>query len=80
MGNLALRQGDWKYIPANRPPGTPRPTVAKLADTVFTETHLYTLTADPGETNNLAATHPEKVAAMAARLLQLWPPPGAGGN
>ena len=75
MGHLALRSGDWKYIPANRPSGTQRPTEARMADTVLTEPHLYDLAADPGETRNLAAVHPEKAAELAARLrtLQLSP-------
>lgn len=34
----------------------------------FTEDELYDLKADPGETNNLAATHPEQVARMRVRL------------
>ncbi len=29
---------------------------------------LYDLESDPGETKNLAAQHPERVQAMAARL------------
>jgi arylsulfatase A-like enzyme len=68
MGHRALRQGNWKFIPPNRPVGTKRPTVEKLADTVVTEPHLYDLAVDPGETRNLASQLPEIAAAMAAKL------------
>jgi hypothetical protein len=41
---------------------------------------LYHLTADPGETKNLAATQPDRVKAMRVRLTQLLKdavPPGS---
>jgi arylsulfatase A-like enzyme len=49
----ALRQGDWKLIWRTMLP---------------TSVDLYNLAQDPSETNNLAAAHPEKVAAMQKRL------------
>jgi arylsulfatase A-like enzyme len=65
-GGLAARLGEWKYIP-------PRPGVARAR---FTDTdtgnnpeaQLYDLTADPGETKNLAANQPQKVKELAALL------------
>jgi arylsulfatase A-like enzyme len=63
---LALREGSWKYIPAG-------PGQAVLTNTA-TETgnapvdQLYDLARDLGETRNVAAQHPERVRAMAARL------------
>jgi hypothetical protein len=65
MGHLALSQGGWRYIPANRPPGTKRSTVAKGAETVLAKTHRYRLAADPGGNHNLPASDREQVAALA---------------
>jgi arylsulfatase A-like enzyme len=49
----AMREGDWKIIWRNLLPST---------------VDLYNLAEDPSETNNLAAQHPERVAAMQATL------------
>lgn len=78
--HLALRRGNWKFIPPNRPAAAQRPAVPKLADTVFTEPHLYDLAADPGETTNLAAVHPARTREMEARLRELQNRPVPGGD
>ncbi len=52
----ALRQGDWKLIWRTLLP---------------TSVDLYNLAEDPYEKNNVAAAHPDKVAAMQARLVAL---------
>lgn len=49
----ALRQGDWKLI---------------WRTTLPTSVDLYDLSKDPSEQNNLATSHPERVAAMQQRL------------
>lgn len=49
----AMREGDWKLI---------------WRTTLPTSVDLYNLAADPSETANLAAEHPEKVAQMQAHL------------
>jgi arylsulfatase A-like enzyme len=49
----AVRQGDWKLI---------------WRSLIPTSTDLYNLAEDPHEKNNLAAAHPDKVAAMQERL------------
>jgi arylsulfatase A-like enzyme len=49
----AVRQGDWKLI---------------WRTLVPTSVDLYHLAEDPGEKNNLAAAHPDKVAAMQERI------------
>ena len=65
-GRLALREGPWKFIPA----GSGRAVMANTG----TETgeapvdQLYDLSHDLGETSNVAAQHPERTKAMAARL------------
>ena len=54
----AVRQGDWKLI---------------WRTLIPTSVDLYNLADDPYETNNLAAAHPDKVAAMQQRLERRWP-------
>jgi arylsulfatase A-like enzyme len=55
FGRRAIRQGDWKalHLPAPYGPGA---------------WQLYDLSADPGETDDLAASNPDKLA----ELLGLW--------
>ena len=55
FGRMAMRQGDWKVvrIPAPDGPGA---------------WQLYNLAVDPGETDDLASRHPDRLAA----LLELW--------
>lgn len=69
MGNEAVRQGDWKLV---RGYG-----VAKEDGDIASDGprrgswELYRVDLDPGETNDLAATEPERVQAM-ARLYENW--------
>jgi arylsulfatase len=55
FGRMAMRQGDWKVvrIPAPDGPGA---------------WQLYNLAVDPGETDDLASRHPDRLAT----LLELW--------
>lgn len=64
-GTPALRSGNWKYIPAPGSGGW-----GKGGDQ-SQPVQLYHLADDLGETNNLAATMPEKVAEMKALLEEL---------
>jgi len=58
--NIALRQGQLKFIsPTLKPGAKPGPRGQSG------EPQLYDLAADPGETNNLAASQPEKVKELA---------------
>lgn len=52
----AVRQGDWKLI---------------WRTLIPTSVDLYNLKDDPYEKNNVAAAHPDKVAAMQARINEL---------
>jgi len=54
-GNRAIRQGDWKLLWMHKPMG--------IADW-----ELFNLRDDPGETQDLASQHPEKMK----ELLALW--------
>jgi arylsulfatase A-like enzyme len=52
----ALREGDWKLL---------------WRTTLPSSVELYDLATDPGESKNLAAEHPEKVAALQKRIGEL---------
>ncbi|MGE3175080.1 MAG: arylsulfatase [Planctomycetota bacterium] len=58
-GQLAMRAGDWKAV---------RRGLRKDPDAPI---ELYDLAADPGEQRDAAADHPERAAAMAARMVAL---------
>jgi arylsulfatase A-like enzyme len=64
-GVPAVRRGNWKYIPAPGSGGWG--TGGDQSQPV----QLYNLAGDLGETNNLAASTPEKVSEMQALLEQL---------
>ena len=60
---VALREGDWKYIPGK----------SELWAKGFApaEDSLFNLKDDPGEQINVIAKHPERAASMAAQLKKL---------
>ena len=65
-GRLALREGRWKYIEPSDGARRNASTNTELANDP--QPQLYDLEADPGETRNLAADHPDRVKALADRL------------
>jgi arylsulfatase A-like enzyme len=71
---LALRQGDWKYIPGNprgratNIGGGANPSDARFAASRILEPQLFNLAEDPNETTNLAGKQPTRVAEMQSRL------------
>ena len=72
IGGLALRQGDWKYIPATAGPGG-MGSGANAADERFAavtipEPLLFNLATDPNETTNVIAQYPQKARALAKQL------------
>lgn len=77
IGNvLALRAGDWKYIPANADASTgigrgadPRDT--RFSEAVVSQPLLFDLAADPAETKNLATERPEKLAELTQLLADI---------
>ena len=65
-GGNALRQGKWKYLKAkHRVPGYARDTRRQEVE------ELYDLESDIGETTNLAAKHPKKVAELKALMASI---------
>jgi arylsulfatase A-like enzyme len=73
-GAIALRQGDWKYIPANAGAAAAGlgsgadPNDPRFAEAIIHEPLLFNLADDPGETNNLAARRPAKADEMSNLL------------
>jgi len=74
---LAIRKGTWKYIPrqggskaVRRKKPKPRDPSEAVADRDLPSVsgQLYNLADDLSETKNVAASHPEIVAELAARL------------
>jgi hypothetical protein len=65
-GGIALRQGNWKYIPAQPQANGPR---AKQLDRIQPATpELYDLSKDIGERQNVIAANAERAEAMRAAL------------
>ena len=72
IGGLALRQGDWKYIPATAGAGG-MGSGANAADERFAAANipkplLFDLATDPNETTNVIARHPQKAKELAKQL------------
>ncbi len=67
-GQFAIRDGNWKLClcPGSGGWSAPRPNSKGIA--ALPAMQLYDLAADPGETTNLIATQPERVAMMQEML------------
>jgi arylsulfatase A-like enzyme len=66
---LSLIEGDWKLIePSNRPKMN-KNTNTELGNDP--QPQLYNLASDPGEKRDVAAQHPERVAAMTRTLQKI---------
>ena len=62
---LSLRKGDWKYVA----PGKARDHLGPWVNFIIPAPGLlFNLATDSGETNNLAASHPDTVKELAAAL------------
>jgi hypothetical protein len=74
---LALRTGDWKFIPASPNQQVSgmgsgaNPADKRWGESIDREDALYHLTDDPAEQVNLATKHPDKVSALRARLEEI---------
>ncbi|MCU0787432.1 MAG: arylsulfatase [Verrucomicrobia bacterium] len=71
---LAIRQGDWKYIPANARAKAAgmgngaNPSEARFSASRIPEPMLFNLAKDPDETTNVAKQYPEQAENLEARL------------
>ncbi len=65
-GGVALRVGDWKYVPAKVTNRGPR--FSPVVDS------LFDLNRDPGEQDNLIGKYPDRANEMAAQLKALMAP------
>jgi arylsulfatase A-like enzyme len=70
-GQFAVRDGDWKLClcPGSGGWSAPRPGRVDLSK--MPPVQLYNLADDPGETNNLQARYPDRVAKMKKMLSQI---------
>lgn len=66
---LSLIVGNWKYIEPSKGPKINKDTNTELGN--LPTPQLYNLADDPGETNNLAATYPERVQQMKEQLAKI---------
>ena len=65
-GPLSLRQGNWKFIPANQGPARSKSTYNETGNAPGPQ--LYDLSKDLGESQNLAKIQPDLTQSMAAAL------------
>jgi arylsulfatase A-like enzyme len=72
IGGLALRKGDWKYIPATSGAGGmgsgANAADERFAAAIIPEPLLFKLRTDPHETTNVMAQHPEQARRLAGQL------------
>jgi len=67
-GDLALRAGNWKYLP----PGRVRDGLGPWTNVQIAEPGLlFDLSNDPAESHDLASDYPEKVAELRRRLADI---------
>jgi arylsulfatase A-like enzyme len=68
-GGMALRHGDWKFIPPSSGPA--RASNTKIETGNDPAPQLYNLKTDPGEKRNVASANPEKIKELEERLEQI---------
>jgi arylsulfatase A-like enzyme len=68
-GGQALRVGQWKYIEPSKRPKVNVETNTELGNDAVPQ--LYDLSKDPGERQNVAEKHPEKLTELQDRLLAI---------
>ena len=75
IGGLALRKGDWKYIPASEGAGGigsgANAEDERFAAATIPEPMLFNLAADPNEEENIIEKHPEQAAELAEELVTI---------
>ena len=75
IGGLALRKGDWKYIPASEGAGGigsgANAEDERFAAATIPEPMLFNLAADPNEEENIIEKYPEQAAELAEELVTI---------
>ncbi len=67
-GRLAIRQGNWKFVPA----GNTREKLGPWNDLKIPEPgYLFDLAADPAEATDLAEKHPAQVSELRALIARI---------
>lgn len=67
QNNLAITDGEWKYIPAAKGPAMNEQTNTELGNSPQ-KAQLYNLKADSGEKNNLVDQYPDLAKRLSAEL------------
>ena len=67
-GSFAVRQGSWKLLLCADSGGWSEPRPGSSVAKTLPSVQLYQLAMDPGETNNVAAAHPDVVRRLSALL------------
>jgi arylsulfatase A-like enzyme len=69
QNNLSIEDGKWKFIAPSKGPARQKETNTEFGN--LNEDQLYDLITDSGEKVNLAVSHPDQVARLKAKLLQI---------
>lgn len=70
-GSFAIREGDWKLALCPGSGGWSDPRPGRFDTETMPPFQLFDLSQDPGEKNNLAEAHPDKVESLKATLAKL---------
>lgn len=70
-GKVAIRQGQWKFVPGGQGDGAKKPAPKHAAKTVPKSGELFDLSKDPGETADVAKEHPDLVETLSKKLAEL---------